>query len=241
MFRYGSDFFKGDIVQVTNEYGIEAKTRIVEFVISQDVNGIDTYPTFETVDDITYTELLYIESTGTQWIDTGYLPNQNTRIVMDVVHTGDLSGNIALFGARDALNGISFTLWWYDSKNTSSRFDYIGDISNKITTGYTPDNDVQVTVDANKNEWSFGEYSTSMTYTEFRISHSLTLLGVNTAGTIGNKFTGRIYSCKIYDNDILVRDFIPVLDDNNEACLYDKATKTFFYNVGTEDFIAGTS
>ena len=49
LFEYGVDFFKGDIVQVTNEYGIEAKTRIIEFVISQDVNGIDTYPTFETV------------------------------------------------------------------------------------------------------------------------------------------------------------------------------------------------
>lgn len=49
MFQYGKDFFKGDIVQVMNEYEIEARTRIVEFVISQDVNGVTTYPTFETV------------------------------------------------------------------------------------------------------------------------------------------------------------------------------------------------
>jgi len=48
-FQYGVDFFKGDIVQIANEYGVEAKTRIVELVISQDANGLEVYPTFETI------------------------------------------------------------------------------------------------------------------------------------------------------------------------------------------------
>lgn len=46
IFVYGRDFFKGDIVQIVNEYGIEAKARITEFVRSQDQTGYNTYPTF---------------------------------------------------------------------------------------------------------------------------------------------------------------------------------------------------
>ena len=49
MFVYGEDFFMGDIVQIVNEFGIEAKARVVEMIHSQDENGIDFYPTFETI------------------------------------------------------------------------------------------------------------------------------------------------------------------------------------------------
>mgnify|MGYP004561517429 FL=1 len=49
MFVYGEDFFMGDVVQIVNEFGIEAKARVVEMIHSQDENGIDFYPTFETI------------------------------------------------------------------------------------------------------------------------------------------------------------------------------------------------
>lgn len=49
MFVYGEDFFMGDMVQIVNEFGIEAKARVVEMIHSQDENGIDFYPTFETI------------------------------------------------------------------------------------------------------------------------------------------------------------------------------------------------
>ena len=47
MFIYGQDYFRGDIVQVTNEYGIDARSRISEVIHSESVEGIDVYPTFE--------------------------------------------------------------------------------------------------------------------------------------------------------------------------------------------------
>lgn len=50
-FIYGKDFFIGDIVQVENEYKMETKVRVTEFVISQDQNGYRTYPTFELLDE----------------------------------------------------------------------------------------------------------------------------------------------------------------------------------------------
>ena len=49
-FVYGKDFYKGDIVQIINEYGIEATVRVIEFVRCQDTTGYTTYPTFSVVE-----------------------------------------------------------------------------------------------------------------------------------------------------------------------------------------------
>lgn len=49
MFKYGEDFFIGDVVQITNEYGHESKVRVLELVMSEDENGISVYPTFSTI------------------------------------------------------------------------------------------------------------------------------------------------------------------------------------------------
>lgn len=45
-FVYGQDFFIGDIVQIKNEYGMEAKSRVSELVLSQEEAGEAVYPTF---------------------------------------------------------------------------------------------------------------------------------------------------------------------------------------------------
>lgn len=49
-FVYGKDFYKGDIVQIVNEYGIESKVRVIEIVRVQDTTGYETYPTFSVVE-----------------------------------------------------------------------------------------------------------------------------------------------------------------------------------------------
>lgn len=49
-FVYGTDFFKGDIVQIVNEYGMESKVRVSEVVRVQDTNGYSMYPTFEVIE-----------------------------------------------------------------------------------------------------------------------------------------------------------------------------------------------
>lgn len=49
MFRYGEDFFMGDVVQIANEYGHETRARILEIVTSEDESGSSVYPTFSTI------------------------------------------------------------------------------------------------------------------------------------------------------------------------------------------------
>lgn len=48
-FVYGTDFFKGDVVQIVNEYDMESKVRVSEVVRVQDTNGYSMYPTFQVV------------------------------------------------------------------------------------------------------------------------------------------------------------------------------------------------
>jgi hypothetical protein len=49
MFKYGEDFFNGDVVQIANEYGHETKARILEIVMSENEEGVSVYPTFKTI------------------------------------------------------------------------------------------------------------------------------------------------------------------------------------------------
>lgn len=50
-FRYGEDFFLGDVVQIENEYGKEGVVRVTEFVMSVKSDGYAAYPTFKVVDE----------------------------------------------------------------------------------------------------------------------------------------------------------------------------------------------
>lgn len=50
MFKYGVDFFNGDVIQIANEYGHETKARIIEIVMSEDEEGKSVYPTFKTIE-----------------------------------------------------------------------------------------------------------------------------------------------------------------------------------------------
>ena len=50
-FIYAQDFFIGDIVQVMNEYGMEAQSRVSELVQTHNNEGETFIPTFTTVED----------------------------------------------------------------------------------------------------------------------------------------------------------------------------------------------
>lgn len=51
MYRYGEHYYMGDVVQLENEYGMESKVRVTEFIRSVDKDGIDSYPTFEVIEE----------------------------------------------------------------------------------------------------------------------------------------------------------------------------------------------
>ena len=56
-----------------------------------------------------YTRLEYIESTGTQYIDTGVVPDANTKVECDFLAK---TLDCGVFGARIDYNSNAFTLFW---------------------------------------------------------------------------------------------------------------------------------
>ena len=51
MYRYGRDFFMGDICELVNQYGKEARVRVIEYIHSESTNGIEEYPTFKVLEE----------------------------------------------------------------------------------------------------------------------------------------------------------------------------------------------
>lgn len=51
MYKYGEDYFIGDVCQVENEYDMRARVRVTEFIYSESTSGIEMYPTFEAIEE----------------------------------------------------------------------------------------------------------------------------------------------------------------------------------------------
>ena len=191
--------------------------------------------------------LEYIEADADQFIDTGFLPNNNTRVVADFMVTSyvsvDPSYYSTLFCARTSTNVDSYGEFICSQNNPNqSRSDY--NTEQLETTGSIDYLLKRVTVDKNKNVTTYsynGSVVSTITATPqtFDTPYSLYIFKINSGGTTTGYPRTRLYSFKIYDNDVLVRDFVPIKDDTNHGALYDKVTQQIFYNSGEGEFICG--
>ena len=65
--------------------------------------------------------------------------------------------------------------------------------------------------------------------------------GVSHAWGNNDALNGYMYYAKISDGDIVVRNFIPAVDNAGNPCMFDTVTKSPFYNTGTAPFSVGLS
>ena len=184
-----------------------------------------------------YTQVDYLESNKTQYIDTGYKPNQNTRV--DIRFESIQSDNEYYdvpFGTRDNSDTTQFFLGIQTGANENwfARYGknaFISGWGNKY--GYN-------TLVANKNEWFLTNGTHTFPENTFQSEYTMYLFGLNYAGNFDRKFKGRIYSCKIYDNGTLVRDFVPCYRNSDKVLgMYDAAKNTFYTNNGAGTFTYG--
>ena len=101
-----------------------------------------------------------------------------------------------------------------------------------------------LTIDAPNNTVSEDETSYSFMMSGLVPSISIWLFGRNSDFPSYIRFTKiRIYSCKIYQNGIIVSDFIPVRFINKrgetEGAMFDRVSGQLYRNAGTGAFIIG--
>jgi len=171
-------------------------------------------------------ELEYIESTGTQYID-GISLSSNFRFEFDVM----LYETTTYYNLYDATS----SMLWITGENSP-------DGANKLELNA---GSAKVDVTMNVRHKIVVDNTTSCVLsvdgvikrTSTKVNNSLTYSLFNRNGS--QCFKGRIYSVKIYDNGILVRDAIPDIDSNGVVAPFDRVTQTYLYNQGTGGFIAG--
>ena len=194
---------------------------------------------------IPYTQLEYIQTTGTQWIDTGVKGNMNYKYEIDFQQT-DL-GVYYLWGAwgQTSASGNNMSLVYYTS-NLSNRWALRWDYnSNRGVILPVRDSDRHlVRVDNGEVFFDGVSIGTSAGHNSSLImDYNLFLGTVDRAGTVASTYNSkaRFYSYKVYDeNDVLVQNLVPARrTGDNVVGMYDTVSGTFFTNAGTGTFTAG--
>ena len=180
-----------------------------------------------------YKELEYIESTGSEYINTGVKENVCCMLEFEfkpagvkTINQSYLSGTLDnfTFAASGAENNV------YLRYRTSEKF-------------YTTSIDPSV-----KNSFSIMDNKIILNNTIMSSVNTNDSVGTNSNNilifdnaSLNRRARMRFYSLKLYDkNKNLLRDFIPVKNNaTGKAGLYDKVEDKFYGNSGTGDFIMG--
>lgn len=186
-----------------------------------------------------YQEVEYIESTGTQYIDSGVIGNLNTEAVLDIQLTDTSALTQAFIGARTSNDNSAFLCGVSSSGYFYPQFDSVARTT--ITTQYT--DGLRHTLKLSKNGFYFdGTLSSSFSSpTSFTTPQNMLLFAM-WENNVSFKSKIKFYSCKLYDNGTLIRHFIPCFrKSDNEIGLFDLVNQVFYTNQGTGTFLKGAN
>lgn len=196
-----------------------------------------------------YAVLAYIQSTGTQYVDTGYLPNPATSMEAELLMTGTFSpsdNNGSPFGVQNSSIGYSmnfggsaegkYTLYPWLNKTYGNG----GSVTPFTVTDSIIRTRNRLTVRNGSITWGTVTASCDEKTTTNTTSLMLFAARINGTAYPFNSYGMRVFSWKIFENGVLARDFIPVKRNaDNAAGLYDRVNDKFYANAGTGAFIAG--
>ena len=199
-----------------------------------DILMVDVGNYYLDTDGNIYTPVEYLESTGTQYINTLYYPDENTNAkykvqLLYIKNYGPhllssknyffpfirFQGNELMSNRNNSAVEIRDFI-----KNTENIYQFEGWKNNKII--------------MNNQEFEASSYNVGKDTVPLYL---LTYGGLpTTAEALSNV---KLFYCKIYDSDTLVRDYIPVIDSNSRPCMFDKVSRECYYNQGTGEFLWG--
>ena len=184
-----------------------------------------------------FTELEYLESSGTQFIDLLVQPNNETGI--ECVHETTLARDILLAGTRNGdsrwLAAISRGGYATDGFGWNAWHAFGKDYSLAKARG---------AVNINNNRKARLEYADGRVIeediTETLPPHSINayLFAYNFDGVANYKYIGKVFHVVITQgNNEVIRDLIPALRNaDGVAGMWDRVSKQFFVNAGTGSF-----
>ena len=184
-----------------------------------------------------YKQLEYIESTGTQYVNTEFTvtPANYQNLKMSIV-------------CEKIGKGSGISDWLLDGSNASNAYFYTGVFNGKYYYGCgTSDHDTGIAAHSGKKT-----YILDIPLKKFSVSNevdvSITIEAVVSSAPIIlfgffyspiRSHAEKVYSCQIYDNGVLARNFIPCKAPSGDLGLYDLSTAKFYGNAGTGTFTAG--
>lgn len=197
-------------------------------------------------DDVDYVS--YLQSSGTQYIDTGITATQDIDVSISAVYIG----NYTIFGVRTG-EWTSSTNVLYITATAGTRG--CGVMKSKsavsgesyVYTSSTTDlllETKSVKTGTNNQFLNVINGGESCVLTknqgDFESNGTMIAFGTRRGGT-ATPSSARIKRITIYDGIEPIADYIPCIDGNNVACMWDSVAQECVYNDGTGDFTAGSS
>ena len=185
-----------------------------------------------------YQQVEYIESTGIQYIDTQYIPTHNTKIYCKFAHNESVI-DTPVFGARNSDWTNEYILWSHPTEFTKVSKVLFNDSEQQFESY-----DLGTIIEFESSNTS-GRYNESTwswdTYQNDTLDVGLILFGLRNGTQVDSrKFSGKIWSFRLWENNILVRDFIPCYrKTDNVIGMYDLVENKFYTNGGDGAFIKG--
>lgn len=179
-----------------------------------------------------FTPVSFLQSSGSQYIDTGRKLTQDSDITIDFSIVGGINRSAGIFGSRESASKNNLTL----VLDMDARF--LVDFSEYrqhrfITAASLERTKIQINKagvlvnDILKKSWS--------DVADFETPTNGLIFDIGNNNWTGNKAVMRLYSYTDGDAQRLV----PCLDANGVPCLYDLIGKTALYNQGAGSFTWG--
>lgn len=188
-----------------------------------------------------YTEVEYIQSSGTQYINTGIRPTQTLRTVMDVEPTtnGGSSPKYFIYSYYSTNAAVYQYSAYRDNTGVNACMGGARTASWKNVSSDATSHRIQLEMDANTVTATADGNTVALTNSTF--STSMSNITVLSTATTSSCISAKLYSCQMYANEALVRDFVPCTNSSGAAGLYDIVGDKFYANAGTGKFTAGSA
>lgn len=226
------NMFTGEFIEDNSNAKLPAKKN--QIITTDFVEGTDKVRIFGD-----YTQLEYLKSTGTEWIDSNVKSDKNTSVELELMFdSNQISTYPVLFGYHSNSSSTSSVQIYMNPK----RVDFYGQHSYDFTFAQNTKYKLILSNGSfsingiNYATWTPTTSSTIGSYTMAIFAQKWTSTSITTT----TPSIYKLYSMMIYSGTSLIRNFIPVKRNKDSVLgLFDLVECKFYTNSGTGTFTAG--